>query len=121
MPHSFEFAKEVVTQLLTLATAVIGVSVTFAKDINDEVSSSDRRRLRYAWRLLIFSMACGIWTLMALTGALAEGTPDAKTIYKFAIRAPAAGQVLCFLAGIWFLSLHAATRPKSSATKQRTN
>src|SRR5687767_8802963 len=107
-PASFEFAKEVVTQVLTLSTGVIGLSVTFAKDINTAVTTVDRRWLRSSWIMLLVSVVFGVWTLMALTGTLATGTPADAAIYKSNITIPSTLQIVTFVAGLGLLVRHAS-------------
>lgn len=107
---SFQFAKEIATQLITLSSALIGVSVTFLKDFR-----SDRLTpLRISWGLYIATIICGIWTLMTLTGTLEGLAASGKTFTGFAgsTRRP------------WFRS-SASSRPRSlsscSAGRMRWN
>jgi hypothetical protein len=106
-PSSFEFAKETVTQLITLATAVIGVSVTFAKEVQSGVTPTDRKWLFLSWIVLLVSVVFGVWTLMALTGSLATGAVAADTIYELNITVPCELQVVFFVVGIAMLIGHA--------------
>src|SRR5215203_1671093 len=100
IPPSFDFAKETVTQLLTLATGVIGISVTFAKDVRSRITSTDRKLLFWSWALLLASVVFGIWTLMALTGSLAAGNLDPKAIYENNVKLPSILQIGAFVLGI---------------------
>ncbi len=106
-PSSFEFAKETVTQLITLATAVIGVSVTFAKEVQSGVTAADRKWLFLSWIALLVSVFFGVRTLMALTGSLATGAVAPNTIYELNIRIPCILQVVFFVVGIAMLIGHA--------------
>src|SRR5262245_445195 len=63
---AFQFAKELSTQLITISSALIGVSVTFIKDLKTD----EPRWLRISWGFYIVSIIFGVWHLMALTGAL---------------------------------------------------
>jgi hypothetical protein len=100
---AFEFAREIATQLLTLSTGFLALTVTFTKDL---VKSSHGRAMLYlAWILQLGSIAAGVWTLMSLTGALARpssGTP----IFDASVRLPAGSQVLLFFcsmaATVWY-------------------
>jgi hypothetical protein len=103
IPPSFQFAKETVTQLITLATAVVGVSVTFAKDIRSKITAHDRRWLFRSWVALLVSVVCGIWALMALTGTLANGEVPSSAIKGVNVKIPSILQILAFLAGIGML------------------
>ncbi len=107
-PPSFEFAKETVTQLLTLATGVIGVSVTFAKEVRSKVTAYDRTWLFRSWIALLASVVCGVWTLMALTGTLAKGTVPHDAIYGGNVTLPFVLQIIAFVVGIAMLVRHAS-------------
>lgn len=67
---SFDFAADIVKQLITLSTAIITLSVTFSKDIIGVNNDFPVTLLAISWGLFIFSLFCGILTLMALTGTL---------------------------------------------------
>ncbi len=107
-PPSFQFAKETVTQLLTLATGVVGISVTFAKDVRSRVTPHDRTWLFRSWVALLVSVVCGIWTLMALTGTLAKGKVPDDAIYGGNVTFPSILQIGTFLIGIAMLIRHAS-------------
>lgn len=65
-------------QLITLATAIITVMITFSKDIfgtNDHYIAW----LLGSWILFLLSIVFGIFTLMALTGVLAQ-SPKTQNI-----------------------------------------
>lgn len=108
-PISFTFAKDAITQLITLSTGVIGVSVTFAKDINSGtgITASDRTLLRASWIVLLISIVFGVWALLALTGTAATSSaPDA--IYGLNVTFPTLVQIGAFLIGIGLLIRHAS-------------
>ncbi len=107
-PASFQFAKETVTQLITLATGVIGISVTFAKDVRERSKPGDRALLFRSWIALLLSIVFGIWTLSALTGSLAHDDVSTDAIYRFNVALPSALQIIVFLIGIGILIWHAA-------------
>ena len=68
---SFDFAADVAKQLITLATAIITVMITFSKDILG-TNSHYIAWLLSSWILFLLSIVFGIFTLMALTGVLAQ-------------------------------------------------
>ena len=109
-PPSFQFAKETVTQLLTLATALVGVSITFAKDVRVSVTTRDRKWLFLAWIIFLVSVICGVWTLMSLTGTLAQEKVAPDAIYGSNITLPSMLQIIAFVGGIIMLIVHAAKR-----------
>lgn len=113
-PASFEFAKETVTQLIGLATGVIGISVTFAKEVRSRVTNGERKLLFRSWSVLLASIVFGVWTLCALTGTLAglsamSGSADggAGAIYELQVSIPSVLQIISFLVGIGMLIRHA--------------
>lgn len=66
---SFDFAADTTKQLITLSTAIITLSVTFAKDIIG-LNDYPKDLLAWTWGVFIASLCFGIFTLMALTGSL---------------------------------------------------
>lgn len=92
---AFQFAKEVSTQLITIASALIGVSVTFIKDF----TPSGKTWLRASWLLYILSILFGVVTLMALTGTIESLAASGKPFQHFSTstRWPAATQIISFV------------------------
>jgi hypothetical protein len=66
---AFEYAGETVRQVLTLATGVIALTVTFAKDII-EPGSAALPWMKWGWTLFGVSIFFGILALMAIAGNL---------------------------------------------------
>lgn len=97
---AFEFAKEVATQLITLSTGIIALTITFSKDFLRSSSSGARRLAVAGWAFYFWSLIFGVWTLMALTGNLEpiEGAPI-LSIRSSNISIPATLQVVSFLVG----------------------
>jgi hypothetical protein len=73
---AFDFAADTTKQLITLATGIIALAITFSKDIIGASELSNSELIFWSWGLFIFSIFCGIWTLLALTGNL---QPMSKT------------------------------------------
>ncbi|WDF56896.1 hypothetical protein [Mucilaginibacter sp. KACC 22063] len=67
---AFDFAAETTKQLITIATAIITLTVTFSKDILGGAQESTKTFLIWTWGVFIVSIIMGIGTLMALTGRL---------------------------------------------------
>jgi hypothetical protein len=99
---AFDFAQELCKQLLTLATAVIGLTITFGKDFVGHVSGLPRFLAIISWALFLLSIACGLFTLMALTGSLENvgGQNHPPSIRGRNVTWPAAAQVLLFFVGL---------------------
>lgn len=68
--RAFEYAKEAVTQLLSLATAVLALSLTFSKDLAANATRSERRLLHVSWLLLLLSILGGLMTLLSMAGVV---------------------------------------------------
>jgi hypothetical protein len=112
-PASFEFAKEVVTQVIGLCTAVIAVSATFAKDFQVPDKVITYRWLFTAWVLLLISLIAGVLTLQSMAGVLAAGPVQSDAINDFAIRSKAYVEIVAFLAGVTLIVVHAINRARS--------
>ncbi|HXK39880.1 MAG TPA: hypothetical protein VJ837_03530 [Candidatus Paceibacterota bacterium] len=107
-PKSFDFAADLVKQLITLSTGVIALTITFAKDIVGSVGSSNGADsesilwLTLAWIGFSLSIVFGIWALMALTGTLEPKGSDtaAPSIQGWNCRVPIGLQIFMFLSAI---------------------
>jgi hypothetical protein len=72
-PHkskAFDFSAELTKQLITLATAIITLTVTFIKDVAGDFDRSYSWMLIAIWIAFFLSILFGIFTLGALTGNL---------------------------------------------------
>jgi hypothetical protein len=113
----FQFAKEVSTQLITIASALIGVSITFIKDFRPDAE----RWFRLSWLSYIVSIIFGIVALMALTGALAvlARTGEKFSDFTTPVKLFAGMQIIAFLAATIFLIVFGwlqSMRPRPKAT-----
>jgi len=105
---AFDFAQETSKQLITLATAIVGLTITFAKDFVGGVHGFPRFLAISTWALLLASIAFGLLTLMALTGSLEPGADNSTSpsIRGSNVTAPATAQILLFFFGllvaVWF-------------------
>ena len=98
---AFSSAADTSKQLITLATALIGAEVTFAKDILKNYDFTTKVLIGSSWVLLLVSVVFGVWTLMALTGSLGkEEPPKAAEIFGKNICLPAICQIILFLAAL---------------------
>lgn len=109
MADGAEAAAETTKQIVTLATAVIGLTVTFADEfrvVTDSVIPlSVHWSLKVAWLAHGLAIVLGVWTLMGITGiqneaALAKQVPDANAV---AVRVPALLMILAFALGMAFV------------------
>lgn len=65
---SFEYTAESIKQLITLATAMIAFTVTFAKDFVGSVEGGAKWVAAGGWAMLLISVCSGVFALQALAG-----------------------------------------------------
>ena len=95
----FEFAQTVVVQLLTLATAITTVTLTFFNDFESHPTTVAKSLAIASWAAFLLSIAFGILTLGAMTGVI--GTKSANmTIYAENITRLGAAQMLTFFVAL---------------------
>ncbi|KAK43657.1 hypothetical protein BG58_31440 [Caballeronia jiangsuensis] len=98
---SLATASESVKQFLTLASALLGFEVTFAKDFIVHLSFIARISAAASWLSLLLSVIAGVMVLNALTGHLAHTHRfERNTIYQPNVRIFAGAQILFFLVGL---------------------
>ena len=98
---AFESIRDSTKQMITLATGVLALTVTFAKDFIGG-GAQGRWLVHAAWYAFFLSAAAGVWVLLAVSGSLGNG-PDSithKDAYGLNIRLPALVQVLSFATGL---------------------
>ena len=111
---AFDFAQETSKQLITLATVIIGLTVTFGKDFAGSVQGCARFLAIGSWALFLLSILFGLMTLMAMTGSLEpkrdpnrpSGPPPVASIRGSNVTVPSIIQVVLFflalMAAVWF-------------------
>jgi len=99
---AFDFAQDVTKQVLTLATAIIALTITFFKDFAGHSTYTVKVVMGASWIAYLVSVVLGLWTLMALTGTLEPLRPaDARlSIQGTNVRLPALLQVMSFLVAL---------------------
>jgi hypothetical protein len=98
---AFDFAQEATKQLITLATGVIALTITFLTDVVETAPEASVGFLQAAWVLYLGSIVFGILTLLALTGTLERpGEGRTPSIYRGNIVVFSIGQVLTFCAAV---------------------
>lgn len=98
---AFDSIRDSTKQMITLATGVLALTVTFAKDFIGQAHWG-RELVHFAWYAFLLSAAAGVWVLLAVSGSLGNGA-DALThrdAYGLNIRLPALVQVLSFATGL---------------------
>ncbi|MCG8684953.1 MAG: hypothetical protein MI892_08775 [Desulfobacterales bacterium] len=74
--HQFQFATETIKQVMTLASAILALTVTFAKENTKPGDLKGSAWLIASWVLEITSILFGILGLMFLTGQTTKEYPD---------------------------------------------
>jgi hypothetical protein len=114
--EAYKSANDLTIQLITLATAILVLSITFMRDVVK--SNSPTWALKGAWIILLLSVCFGVWTMMAITANIFEviiGPEIYKTSrYGSNIIIPSALQIISFVAGIILLIVYGVhtTKPK---------
>lgn len=94
-------ASDGVKQLITLATALLGLEATFAKDLLVRSGGPARAIAELSWVALLLSVVAGILTIFALTGHLGKtATFDNSKINEGNVRALAVAQFSFFGLGL---------------------
>lgn len=78
---AFDFAAEVTKQLITLATGIITITLTFSDDIVGDSSHVNPLWILWSWIAFLISICFGILTLMALTGILGKSSDNSDSTY----------------------------------------
>ena len=95
MKLAIGLAKDLSVQLLTLSSALIGLTVVLSKDI---MRTHTKREMLLVFAVLgafLCSIACGLYALMRLTGSLAPVGMPAKLTLD-AARGGATWQIIAF-------------------------
>jgi anaerobic selenocysteine-containing dehydrogenase len=93
---AFEFAQETTKQLLTLATGILALTITFLHDLAANAPSWSVYVLAVGWFAYLVSVIGGVMTLMTLTGNVGNTSCD---VYEQNTKATAKAQFLAFIAG----------------------
>lgn len=103
---AYSLVKDSTSQLITLATAVIGFSVTFIRENAGRNKGFDNL-LIISWIVYLLSIIFGIWALYALSGSLVpSGDMVAVKSIGLNVRIPSGGQLLSFGAGTLLLIIY---------------
>ena len=122
----FQSANDLAKQLITLATGILALSITFTKEALKSSALMVTWPLKLAWIAWLLSVCFGIWTMMALTGMIfmVTGNAEIKSVtYGTSVGIPALMQILMFVLGIALLIFHGAKmlRVKAETSPQSEN
>src|SRR4051794_6060142 len=76
---AFELAQDTSKQIITLATAIVALTLTFFKDFTSGAPGFSRVLMAIAWFVFLISIIAGVSHLLALTGSLAGDDPSVMT------------------------------------------
>lgn len=104
LEKAFDLAADSTKQLITLATGVAALTITFLKDVLlGTVPADARTALHVAWVLYFVSIIFGVFALLALTGTVGTRNRTKReppSIYEHQVTVPSIIQVVTFLAAI---------------------
>jgi len=102
---TFEFARDVIRQFLTLATGIIALTITFSKDFVSTAPDEVRVFALWSWGFMLISIFFGLWALLALTGSLDRSKENESelSIGDKNITRPASIQIVSFFVGLIFV------------------
>lgn len=116
---AYTSAKDLTIQLITLATGILALSITFMRDVIK--SDIPAWPLKGAWIILLMSVCFGVWTLMGITGSIFDVTTSPKelkaTSYGLNIIIPSAFQITSFVTAIILLIFYGARTMKPKKKK----
>jgi hypothetical protein len=99
---AIDVCNETVKQLITVASGVVTISITFLKDLKP--TPRERRLLVSSWVMLLLSVVMGILTLQALVGNLgARARAPQAQLFDTNDRWSATLQEVLFLCGLALL------------------
>ena len=101
---AFDFAQEVAKQLISLATAIVALTITFLHDIVHPGVNGEGW-LEAAWVLYVVSVPLGVATMMTLAGNLEKKTTTTPSIYAGNVRFFGLGQVFAFALALIFTTV----------------
>ena len=99
---SFDFAQESTKQMITLATGIIALTITFQKDFlsSGSIPAEAKFYAPLSWLFFLLSVIFGLWTLLALAGSLDPRNQGQPSIYGMNIIIPSILEILCFIIGL---------------------
>lgn len=103
--EAFGATTDKAKQLITLASSILTVTITFRRDVAPEVSQDPSDVLLLVWITYATSIGFGVLTLLGLTGELGQSRHD-PTLSHWTVRWPPRLQGLTFMLAttpiVWF-------------------
>ena len=117
LEKSFASASEASKLLITLSTGVIAFTVAVVNvkagdsTLFTPVTTPDKIALSACWLLLVCAVGMGVWTQLAITHVLSEGTNEEPADpWSKKIRFPFILQIALFVLGILLLVLYSVSQ-----------
>jgi hypothetical protein len=79
---AFDFANEAIKQLIALSTAVLAITITFAKDVVGPTHAAPPFVLMAAWLMYLISIIFGVATMLSVVAILHPKTDPVETGYR---------------------------------------
>lgn len=116
---AFDFASDVTKQLITVASAIVTVTVTFSKD----TPAAARNWAYGAWLFFVVSILLGFGALMCMTGELQPKSNngvgnDRASIWRRNITFFSGAQIVVFLIALSLTAWFGKTAMESSKMEQ---
>lgn len=99
---AFTYASEKTKQLITLATSILAITITFSKDVLGGVIAWAVLPLFVAWILYLVSIVAGVQLLGRLAARLQAAPIGPETLDEHDIDGCARWQVGCFVWAVCF-------------------
>lgn len=98
---AFASASESCKQLIGLATGLLGLEITFSKEVIQHLNTTAKIFISLSWAFFLISVIAGVWTLLSLTGCLGSSTCVTQNhIFGTNVKVPAMLQIILFLIGL---------------------
>ena len=107
----FDFSSDLAKELIAVSTGIIGLSITFLKDVLKTVPTAEAWALKWSWFMYLFSIGCGFWTLMALTGVITRMLARSTDAFPvdWHLRVPASLQIVSFAGATLLMVIYGVT------------
>lgn len=102
---AFGYAAEKTKQLITLATAILTITVSFSRDVLGGMTAWTVLPLMVGWVLYLVSIVEGVVLLGRFAGRMQAAALDSDALSSPDIISPAKWQVGSFIAGVAFTTL----------------
>jgi hypothetical protein len=118
---AFDAVSDLAKQLITLATGVIAITISFAKDIFGGHTGGNLL-LEVSWLTYLVCIAAGVWVLMAIAGTLDLGKQESGAVpagdgrvFGGNVRLPAGIQVAAFVLATLLVAVAGIVEVRSGA------